>query len=420
VGSSFPTAAVVPGLNYALEAAQDDPRQRFGVFGHCDVSGGDAANKALSDRRAQAMLSLLTADLPIFERVAETEDWGIDAYQAMLRALGCNPGAIDAQSGTMTKDAIRAFREEYNEGVFHASGVRSREHGDLPRGDALNGATKATIRDAYHGQHCVDIGRNRFAGPDASGCGEFNPRGLDDQDDRRVTLVLHGDDPPLPAEYPCIESDHTACTLDGRDVQRCRFYREHVDEQPHEEIELPFWDFQWLRTPHGNAHLSALTVLPDTDEVEFRVFLWTGSRPTSDSGPGHADLSGHVELAILSGLIRSGVAYAQWRPPEGYDPFDPQAWFRRPEEQRQDLWLPRFKPPGFAIHGDGYWGTSGPPAYLHRRIHQDPAPSGPVVALRDDGVLLLNLDPAVSDRDAADHRILNLLGIKPHYPKGAA
>jgi len=43
-----------------------------------------------------------------------------------------------------------------------------------------------------------------------------------------------------------------------------------------------------------------------------------------------------------------------------------------------------------------------------------------VVALRDDGVLLLNLDPAASNEDAADHRILNLQAVEPHYPKGAA
>lgn len=108
-----------PGLAATLKPIQeavDGTRAQAIFFGHCDASGDDQANKVLSDRRAEVMRALFTSDVPRMLDLARQDQWDLAEYQAMLRALGYVPGAIDGEPGPMTEAAIEAFVFEHGKG----------------------------------------------------------------------------------------------------------------------------------------------------------------------------------------------------------------------------------------------------------------------------------------------------------------
>ncbi|MEX1361556.1 MAG: OmpA family protein [Nannocystaceae bacterium] len=412
-GSAFPTAAIAPLLRHAQEWADEpDNRERsLGVFAHADRSGDEQRNKELSDRRADAVFAMLTGQLQPLRDVAERDGWGVAEVQAMLRALGCNPGAIDGIEGPMTMEAVRVFRREYNADVFHQD-VRAREHGELEEGDALDADTRDALLDAYHAEYSVGVPPERFWGPGRMGCGEFNP--FTDKasivKDRRVTLVQYGADRPRPADFPCTRDDAGACTIDDDGTRRCKFYRDNVADDALDEP-FPFWDFDWLQTPKGGAHLSSMTTLPDGDQLEFIVELLHQPATPEDSDYGPPPAPRGVELARVDGMVRKGVAYALWSPPEHYDPFDASRWFEYvPEETERRLILPAFQPPVFAIDGDTdggpVWGLAGPPGKERRHLSFLQDLSGPATVVRNDGVFL-RVDDLADARNASDgHRIV--------------
>jgi hypothetical protein len=383
--SAFPAPGIVELVKTVHGIVDEDPEARIGLFGHADPSGEPAFNKKLTDRRAQAVYAMLTGDLDLLDKVARDDDWGLAEYQAMLRTLGNNPTAIDGELGPMTSAAIRAFRREYNEGVYHEDS-RPRAHGNLPEGEALDEATKTAIRDAYQALTGGEVPVEHFHGPKFSGCAFFNPFKPDERLSRRVTLAIYDED--RPTEFPCTEGDHAACPLDDGGPHRCKFYRERIAESEHPETAaVHFLEFEWLRTLTGKAHLSAITWLPDSKDVEFEVQIAITKAPLDTFGEGTPPARGPT-IAKLPGLIRHGIAYALWDSGPSYDPFDPSQWFGHPDLP-SDEWLPPFQPPVFTVVERDYWGSSGPPGHAISRVHFDAPVDRPVLVLRNDGKMLL-------------------------------
>jgi outer membrane protein OmpA-like peptidoglycan-associated protein len=407
--SAFPTSAITHLVKFAQELTDKHKEARIGLFGHADQRGDEVYNKNLADRRAEIAFALLTEDFPRFREVAHEEDWGADCYQAMLRTLGCNPGAIDGNPGELTASAVEAFRGEYNDDAFHPGDRRARAFGELPPGGALDTATKDAILDAYHADLCGAIEPARFLGPQFSGCGEFNPCSDDDTENRRVTLAIWGQDAPSANAFPCRKGDAGACDLVAAadDRRRCRFYREHVDEDPPRDDIEPFWDFAWLETPTKKAHLSALTTLPDCEDLTFTVQL-SHTRPAELGSAGFGqDVAEHGPvMGRMSGLVRKGVAYALWTP-EDYDPFEATSWFRHAllEPAPREV-LPAYQPPVFTILGHGTWGVAGPPGSDLSRLELVEQREGPLVALRHDGKFILVRDGHKLGALRGEHRII--------------
>lgn len=393
--STFPTPGVAQFLIGAYLALEEDEQLSLGIFGHTDKAGSDSYNKDLSDRRAEAVRAMLTDDLSSFDALAESEDWGLDVYQAMLRTLGCNPGAIDGTPGDMTSQAVRAFRESYNEDLFHDEGhQRERARGDLPEGDELDAATKAALRDAYLSELSTSIEPGRLRGPAAerggpiAGCSEFNRLHERDADNRRVTLALFGADAPEASEFPCQAGDAGACTLDqgpGTHL-RCSFYRDRVAEEPETgEDEIPFYDFEWLRTPSGKFHLSAVTRLGQSDDLRFTIHRWQDEGPPreADSSEGGEPPQLGDEVGQAKGLIRLGVAYALWDAGgAGFDPSDLSTWF---DDEG------RWSPPVFRIEDprSGAWAVSSPPGWRGDGARLEGAPQGKLLAVESSGRLVV-------------------------------
>ena len=385
--SSCPTAGVADLVPYAQESASKDPFLKIGVFGHADSLGDEASNKLLSDRRSEVAYSLLTGNLDLFREVAAQEQWGAGELQSMLRAIGCNPGAIDGEPGQLTTAAVREFRRNYNQGVFHPSPSRPRAHGPLPDGDELDAATRDAVLDAFHAHHGITLPADRFLGPGRSGCGEFNRTGHA-AGDRRVSLAIYGADAPESAEFPCKHGDVGACDIDDQGALRCRFYRERIGLDDTPPGVSTFWDFEWLSTPTGKVHLSALTSLPDSNAAEISVQLVVGGEHEDDEGHGALPSRG-PELARLPGLIRSGVIYGLWEPPDGYDPFLPTCWFRAPDDAEGEPWKPAFRPPVFGVWSEGRWGFGAAPGHRADRMRFDREPDWPIVVMSNDGKIRL-------------------------------
>jgi hypothetical protein len=369
--SALPTHAIGDLGTRAQETADQNPDARFGIFGHTDSSDDADANKKLADRRAQAVFGILTGDWDLFLSAVEQDDLDLAAHQMMLRVLGCNPTAIDGEPGDQTSLAVDAFRRAYNANTWHDEG-RARAYGDLAAGDALDAPTKQALLDAYHAELSFKLSPSRFIGPKHMGCGEFNPLTDEDRDNRRVTLAIYGDDAPSDADFPCKHGDAGACQIDSGGRFTCKFYRERLRDEDVEHELTPFWDFDWLKTLSGKAHLSALTHLPDTDDAMFSVRVVEGGRqPRDDTGSG-APPSYGVTVATLPGLIRNGVAYALWSHDTNYAPFDQRRWFRVPGETDDARpWLAPYRPPVFVVASQGHWGVSeGPGLRLSRAREQ--------------------------------------------------
>jgi hypothetical protein len=403
--SAFPTAGISQLVKYAHESFSRDKNLKYGIFAHSDVRGDEGYNKHLADRRAKIAFAILTGDFETFQAVAKQEPWTTDHYQSLLRSLGANPGAIDGVAGDLTSLAVARFRRDYNLGLFHRFSAREPVFAALPDGDSLDDATKNAILDAWHADVAGALEPSLFAGPKFSGCGEFNPVGADDGENRRVTLAVYGSD--APSDFPCQSGDVDACEVDSASGMRCRFYRERIREEQERDLEY-FYDFEWLRTPTGKAHLSAITTLPDTNDAEIIVQLCESGAPEEESGKGDAIPKVGLELARIPALIRKGIAYGLWDYPDDWDPFDVGNWFGHPGAEEGRPWLPGYNPPAFGVRTSGNWGWGGTPGQRLDRIHFTRG-GPPFVVVRNDGKLVFVDDEAALRQLGAAAKGLSLI-----------
>lgn len=408
--SSFPGPGIFLHLSLINDLARKSPEKMLMVFGHTDKVGKEVYNKGLSDRRAKAVLSLLTQDLELFDKIAKEEDWDLRAYQAMLRGIGCNPGAIDGVDGPMTQAAIRAFQTEYNEGFYHGSRSKLAIAEGIAVDGKLTSATKAAVRDAYLAVAPSKIPSSRFLQTPFAGCSEFNPISDKNELNRRAVVAFVGPDSPVAKEIPCRPGDISACWLDDKGKMRCKFYRRGIQEEK-KEPEIPrFFDFQWLKEESGEAHLSALTYIPDGTPAKFSIYKCDKPlpMPPPNSTGGGTKPSFKKQLATVDGKISGGVCYARWKPPKDYDPFDYDCWLvdldldveifsDSDEEELKDddpasvvslFDNEAIEPPVFCIDAGGHWGFSSHPGKLLNRVRFVNEPKAAGIAIRSDGGIL--------------------------------
>lgn len=409
--SSFPTPGIlVPllGISFAdffadLGLPRTDPI--YQVFGHAEPDGDQAANKALSDRRAKVFAALLVGDVDAVQAIADEEKWGLREQQVILRVLRCDPGAIDGEPGAVTSRAIEIFQAEYRDGVFH----RHREGKDAPRnpGLAVNGAMDDATAHALIEAFVVATSPRIAAGRmhpthPVAGCSEFNRLEVKgSRRDRRLAIVMHDELPDDHDPQPCKEGDHGACPVDGRDpVKRCSWYRSHVVDPEPTAVAHRHLDLRWLSLPNGKLLLSAVTTVPDDEEVTFQVFR---TKPIAGIEELCDDALGEPLCEPKIGLVRGGIAQLVWEPPNGFSLFDLDAWSEPISVQRgADAWhaTQRACIPVFRVEGGGRTAISPPPGDDVGRIASEPSSRLSEDPLQD--VLVFDAFGAISVR-TLDH-----------------
>ena len=402
---AFPAPGIAGMVRFAVEAMDESPSSVATVFGHADKTGSDAYNKDLSDRRAAAFLAMMTGNGALLDQVAHQEDWGSDIYQAILRALGPNPGPIDGKPGELTEKAVTGFQQEYSEGVYHRDSGRSPRE-TLAVTGKLDDATKGALRDAYLAVFSARIPIGRFHGPKRAGCSEFVPHRDQAGDNRRVTLaVFRKEIAPSAKSFPCVEGKASACPLDSISGRRCPFYREFVNEPQDGEFAsdtIPFFDFQWLRQSNTVTHLSAITSVADDAAVTFRVLRVTkrlDDVPIPNSNTEGAPPEVGEQLVTLTGTVKNGIAFATWEHEASETPFDRSKWdidlgLDLIGETNEDDVTPdelfnavTTQPPIFEITCANAWGVSAPPGVPLNRINLDRS-AGHGLALTSSGFLV--------------------------------
>lgn len=384
----FDSAFPRPGIWSSLQGFPEllaDGVEGVVAFGHTDAVGSESYNKHLADRRARAVAALVRSDLAAVAEIAQEEGWGTDAYQAMLRAVGCDPGPPDGDAGEMTDAAIRAFQRGYPRGLFIDPDF-PRDGPELEESGSLDEATKDAILEAY--VHHLGLGLKNLpsVGQAFAGCGEFNRLSDEAPENRRVTLAVFQE---LPDErLPCTEGDETQCAVDRSDgARRCSFYREQVLE-PEEPVAVPeFFDDHWMPTPSLRASMSVLTSLPDDTPVTFTVYRSGPVKPPMTLSSFYDDVvpDGLEEIVKIEGRVLHGIAFAVWEGDDEFHPFDEATWVHAPSVaplregfdercasldfllEQMDLLRDgtRYRPPVFLIEGGGAWLLSRPPG---RRI----------------------------------------------------
>ena len=405
--SAFPN----PGISayiHDLDSLVAGTERRLAVFGHTDPEGSDAYNKALADRRAQSVLALLTTDVELFEAVCADEEWDVAEHQAMLRTFGCDPGPPDGEPGPMTTAAVRAFQRGYARRVWFEC-YQTPKYAPPPVSGELDEATRAAIRDAYVNYLGQMHEPTRFVESRIGGCSEFNPLGGAASRQRRVTLALfEAEQPDEP--MPCVVGDAESCALEGSELRRCRWYRDHVDEPEEPPVASAFMDDHWMRTPSGYAYMSTLCSLPDDTPVTFTVYRTRGDIPSMERTQfDEDDVPRDLEaIETVDGKVLHGIAWAVWKPSNGsVRPFDTKTWY---DDDELDLFdatslrdgIPldqhaalleklrtriRYRPPIFGVEGDGQWLYSRPPGRrLRGLVVEGGSPNA--VLMRPDGTFV--------------------------------
>ena len=390
--SAFPGPAVYYHLRRVQDVINQTTTTQALIVGHTDKAGSVAYNQGLSERRAQAVLALLKGDLSLFEALEKKEHWTLKHYQAMLRGLGCNPGPIDGQRGAMTKAAVEAFQQEYNQNVFH-SDPTTRAHPDLTVNGSLNAKTKAAIRDSYVAM-APHIPEDRFTEPASTGCSKHHTIHPTDPENRRAVVAFF--ETPLPGG-----------AASGSPPLVCRQYAELVGEKPTHGAGRRFFDCQWL--PHGDhVYLSALTTIHDDTAVQFIVFRSKDAVPVPppDSSGDQPRPTVEEELDRMAGKIAGLVCFAKWKPAAGFDPFDYETWLidydldleiADDEDELSDddpasgaalFNAPGMAAPYFLIEAGPHWAVSGPPGRRLNRFRFTDAPAAEGIAIRSDGALI--------------------------------
>lgn len=246
-GRSFVRSSAIEQLADIAEALRNTVDVQAMIFGHTDLSGSEALNKELSERRAHAVHALLTHDSVAWEKLFSgtadganwQEKWDIEEAQNMLNALGCtdDTGAPLTETGKRdapTKQAIRRFQR----GEFPS---RPAEQRPLPESDFLGVDGRRALFLAYAKRISRQpIAPDRFLainGAPFMGCGEFNALSLSAKDaaSRRVNVFLF--DPVVaPEKLPCklrqlgpcranLDPKPTELEPNGKAPFRCRVFQ---------------------------------------------------------------------------------------------------------------------------------------------------------------------------------------------------
>ena len=109
----------VKALALVFRQFEFDPTNKIVIAGHTDTSGEAKYNFKLSDLRAQSVLFLLTGER---EKWAENsyKKQKVEDYQQILKYIfasrrwPCDPGDIDDDWGTNTRQATESFIRHYN------------------------------------------------------------------------------------------------------------------------------------------------------------------------------------------------------------------------------------------------------------------------------------------------------------------
>lgn len=399
-GSAFPAPGVLPFVRELHRQAEQLGSSRIVVFGYADTQSAGPAAKKVSERRARAVLALLQRDLDAFDALAKADGWGLWQYQAMLRALRLNPGAIDGREGPLTGDALRVFQKAYGEGAYHeAQDAPPRRGGKVPVSGTLTDETRAAIRDAYLACLPRGLPASCFARPAFAGCGGLGHAASADVPPRYASVAFV-EDVQRCGTFPCKEGAPAACPASPGPPRFCTFWRKHFRWERGLPPGEPFYDMHWLRDRAGDTWMSALTRLPDQPHVRFTILRWQEKLPEKMPSSSEAPEKGQKEppvsvVAEVDGAIRGGVAWARWRP-EGFEPFDFHGWLvdhpisvysafeEGPSEPEPTG--PGVYPSVFKIEARGEWRISRPPGIRLDRIRIQEAKGG--LAIRDDGALV--------------------------------
>jgi hypothetical protein len=313
----FPHAGNVEGL---FEGERPKPGV-YQVFAHARPSGNEQADKDLTDRRARMTTAFLTGNVDTVIEIAQEETWGLDLQQVMLRALRCDPGPIDGQLGALTRHAVEVFQRNYVKGLFHTGVDRELRHPQLPTSGELDEETALALIEAYTLAHSPSLPHDQLhpTHPEA-GCAAFNPLvdGSDGRADDRVSLVVHQALPTHHDAAPCLTGDPAACPVVDSAPRRCAWHRAHVRDALASEVRHHHFRLAWLPLPKGKILLSALTTVPDAEEVEFRVYA---AREPVD---GEILEDPTILISPLGETLTTkpvhGIAYVFWDPPAEFAP----------------------------------------------------------------------------------------------------
>lgn len=247
-GRSFVRSSAIAQLSQIAEALRNTTDVQALIFGHTDLSGSEALNKELSERRAHAVHALLTHDSVAWEQLFSgtgdganwQEKWDIEEVQDMLNALACgdDSGAPLIENNlrdAATKQAIHRFQR----GDFPD---RPAEQAPIPETDVLGVNGRRLLFLAYAKRISRQpIAPDRFLainGAAFMGCSEFNALSLSarDTNSRRVNVFLF-DPVAAPAPLPCklrqlapcranLDPKPTTLGADGKAPFRCRVFQD--------------------------------------------------------------------------------------------------------------------------------------------------------------------------------------------------
>jgi hypothetical protein len=165
--------------------------------------GSESYNKLLSERRARAVLGVLTQDPEAWETLYKKENWGLKPIQVMLNTVsGTDPMPEDGQDGPLTRAGVKAFQTA---------------HPPLQVDGIAGPQTRKQLFLAYFqkaSETPIDAARFfDFGGERMMGCGEYNPftaPNTADEHSRRVVVIVF-DSLDVPKTLPCKIGDIGPC-----------------------------------------------------------------------------------------------------------------------------------------------------------------------------------------------------------------
>ena len=192
-GRSFVTRDALKELAEAVQELQRRDDRKALIFGHTDLAGTDAVNKALSERRAKAIHALFVHDAGAWEELcsgsADSDDWqerwGVLEAQHMLNTIGITDGAGAAVPETGVAD--RSTQQAV---------ARFRTQAGLEAESELGADGRRELFLAYARRVATEpVPSARFARVDGGpwvGCGAFNPLSASarDVESRRAVVFV--------------------------------------------------------------------------------------------------------------------------------------------------------------------------------------------------------------------------------------